>query len=310
MKLSLLELRHLHCFVTVAEELNFRQAAKRLNVTPGALSPIIQKLESVLEMKLFERTTTNVRLTKPGREFLREAQAVLKRVEKALATARKIAGKNLQSLHIAVCGNWRATFVPKALDTYRKRFPKVEVSLIDIGMLDDSSKAFDDEPVDIRFSYNLKNVHGKDIGYFKTFDLPLEVTMSARHPLAARTQVELEELVAYPLVLWTPLKRLNQDLLNFFHSQKLRPRVKKAATFEIAMDMLTAENCVAFLPKIPTPFFHDSQIVLRPLKSLTPVPHMKGYALWKKDKLTPQALHFIEILQQLCEQQKQSDPAL
>lgn len=57
-----MELRHICYFVALAEELNYRQAAKRLNITPSPLSRQIQELESEIGVKLFYRNKRNVTL--------------------------------------------------------------------------------------------------------------------------------------------------------------------------------------------------------------------------------------------------------
>ena len=299
MNLHELELRYLRYFVPLAEELNFRRTAERLHITPSALSAIIQKLEGILEMKLFERTTTKVQLTAEGRMFLPKARAMLDYVEEALNDVWKTTRENRETLHIAVCGSWKTTVVPETLDIYRKRFPNVAVSLIDAGLAGDGSKALEKRRVDIRFSYGLQGLPEKNAGYFVMFDLPLQAFMSAEHPLAARKQVTLAELAAHPVQLFHPFTHLNQNLLALFRDKGLKPRVRKSTSFDICKAMVITGECVALVAKHPGSFHNDPQVVHRPLKGLKPVPRMKAYALWKEDGATPQTLRFIEILRQV-----------
>ena len=53
---SVLELRHLRYFVTLAEELHFARAAERLNIAPPTLTVQIQEIEPSLSARLFVRT--------------------------------------------------------------------------------------------------------------------------------------------------------------------------------------------------------------------------------------------------------------
>ena len=70
------DLKHLSTFVAVAEELNFHRAAERLTMAQPAVSRIVLELEERLGVKLLERTTRRVRLTRCVRYMLEDSQAM------------------------------------------------------------------------------------------------------------------------------------------------------------------------------------------------------------------------------------------
>jgi DNA-binding transcriptional LysR family regulator len=72
-----MELRHLEYFVTVAEELSFTRASRRLHVVQSGVSSAIQGLERELGALLFERDRHRVALTNAGQALLPEARATL-----------------------------------------------------------------------------------------------------------------------------------------------------------------------------------------------------------------------------------------
>jgi LysR family transcriptional regulator, regulator for bpeEF and oprC len=84
-------LNGLTTFAAVAETLGFRAAAKRLHVTPAAVSRSIQRLEERLGVRLLHRTTRRVALTREGERYAarcREALAQMKLAEDEIASAR------------------------------------------------------------------------------------------------------------------------------------------------------------------------------------------------------------------------------
>jgi len=68
-----MELRHLRCFLAVAEELHFARAAERLHIDQSPLSRTIRELEEDLGAPLFAHTTRSTRLTCAGKLFLEHA---------------------------------------------------------------------------------------------------------------------------------------------------------------------------------------------------------------------------------------------
>ena len=74
-----LEVEQLRALATLAEELNFTRAARRLGVAQPALSARISRMERRLGRKLVERSTRSVQLTDAGLELLARAKPILRR---------------------------------------------------------------------------------------------------------------------------------------------------------------------------------------------------------------------------------------
>lgn len=73
--------RHLRCFVAVAEELHFGRAADRLHMAQPPLSQRVRALETALGARLLDRTSRRVALTPAGRALLPEARALIARAD-------------------------------------------------------------------------------------------------------------------------------------------------------------------------------------------------------------------------------------
>jgi LysR family glycine cleavage system transcriptional activator len=80
---------NLRCFVAAAQSLNFRAAARTVNLTPAALGQRIKQLEDQLGAPLFTRTTRSVSLTAAGLALLPVAR---KTIDAAAECERAVKG--------------------------------------------------------------------------------------------------------------------------------------------------------------------------------------------------------------------------
>ncbi|MEU1873890.1 LysR family transcriptional regulator [Streptomyces sp. NPDC019793] len=122
-----MELRALHYFVTVAEELHFGRAAQRLNIVQSAVSQQISRFERELGVQLLQRTSRRVRLTPAGERVLGAARETLA----AAARVRVVAGEPAAILRIgtASCAMWR---LDRALERLRLSERPAELELVDL----------------------------------------------------------------------------------------------------------------------------------------------------------------------------------
>ncbi|HBG5343150.1 TPA: LysR family transcriptional regulator [Clostridioides difficile] len=77
-----MEIRMLKYFLTVAEEQNITQAAKKLHITQPTLSRQIREFEESLQIDLFVRQNKKLYLTEPGMFLKKRAEEILELNEK------------------------------------------------------------------------------------------------------------------------------------------------------------------------------------------------------------------------------------
>jgi len=87
----MVETRLLQQFITVAEELHFNRAAKRLHMAQPPLSQAIRRLEQEIGAPLFYRTNRSVSLTPAGTAFLASSRKVLRLLEESIEHTRRVA---------------------------------------------------------------------------------------------------------------------------------------------------------------------------------------------------------------------------
>ncbi|MCE0555954.1 MULTISPECIES: LysR family transcriptional regulator [unclassified Motilimonas] len=76
--------RFLPVFLTVCETLNFSKAARKMGVTPAAVSKSIGNLEQQLAQRLFHRTTHALSLTDEGQRFYQQVAPLLEQLDSVL----------------------------------------------------------------------------------------------------------------------------------------------------------------------------------------------------------------------------------
>jgi DNA-binding transcriptional LysR family regulator len=86
---SIVELRHLRLFVTLAEELHFGRAAVRLHLTQPSVSGQLRQLEDELGVQLIDRSARQIALTDVGASFLRDARRVVAQAEAAAGSVQR-----------------------------------------------------------------------------------------------------------------------------------------------------------------------------------------------------------------------------
>jgi DNA-binding transcriptional LysR family regulator len=143
-------------FVTVADLRGFAPAARRLGVSPSAVTRMVAALEERLEIRLLQRTTRSVTLTDAGARYLERARRILADVGEAEDSARAERSVPAGRLVVAAPSVFGRREVAPLMCEFLARYPAVsgELTLADrmvnlveegvdvavrIGVLQDSS---------------------------------------------------------------------------------------------------------------------------------------------------------------------------
>ncbi|MBF5003749.1 LysR family transcriptional regulator [Diaphorobacter caeni] len=196
-----MELRHLRCFLAVAEELHFARAAERLHIEQSPLSRAIKELEEDLGVVLFARTTRSTRLTHAGALFLEHVRRVLKALEQARDSVKAAANGFHGQLRVALSDGVTPSRLSALLALCRQEEPEVEIRFFEVP-LSQLLKGLQDDLYDVGFAQS--NEVGDGIVAVPAWSDALMVAVPARHPLLAHKRIPLDELLRYPLVLCDP----------------------------------------------------------------------------------------------------------
>src|SRR5579863_356243 len=124
-----IELRHLRYFLAVSETLHFSKAAQRLGIAQPPLSQQVKRLEQLIGHRLFDRTTRGVKLTLAGQLLADRARSTIEKIHDDLEQVRRLGRGEEGTLTVGYSGSVMFTDFPAAIETYRRRYPKVELRL-------------------------------------------------------------------------------------------------------------------------------------------------------------------------------------
>lgn len=188
------DLADLRAFVAVAELNSFRAAAESIHLSQPALSRRVEKLETALGVRLFERTTRSVSLTAVGRDFSRKARSLLDDLENSLLSMQEVAASQLGEVVIACVPSAVYYFLPKVLRDYHEQYPRIRVRIID-----DSANAVLESVArgEADFGINIIGTQEPEIEFLAILKEPFVAACRRDHPLAAKRKVTWAELGQY-----------------------------------------------------------------------------------------------------------------
>jgi DNA-binding transcriptional LysR family regulator len=139
---------HLRCFVAVAEELHFGNAAIRLGMAQPPLSQRIQRLEKELGVRLFDRSSRRVELTVPGRLLLDEAREFLDRADRIYALADRARDGGAGVLRAGLPSGLGGDVVAAIIAAFREHRPDLRLELRELPT-DEQVRALADRTLDV-----------------------------------------------------------------------------------------------------------------------------------------------------------------
>jgi DNA-binding transcriptional LysR family regulator len=115
-------------FIAVGELESFAAAARRLDISPAAVTRAVSALEEQIGVKLLLRTTRSVRLTEAGSRYLEDTRNILASIHEANEAASGINATPKGELAITAPILFGKKFVMPCIVRYLQQYPEVDVS--------------------------------------------------------------------------------------------------------------------------------------------------------------------------------------
>jgi DNA-binding transcriptional LysR family regulator len=186
-----LTFEQINAFYAVATTGSFSSAAGKIFRTQSAVSIQIARLEKTIGLRLFHRTTKSTELTEAGKIFLDYVEKIRNLLTEARQELLDLENMERGRLSISTSDTTACYLLPGILQTYKDRYPGIEVVVRNSTSLQTIEKVMNNE-VDIGIATLAFLKPGLEvIPLFSRFDV---VICHPDHPLANRKQVYLKDL--------------------------------------------------------------------------------------------------------------------
>jgi LysR family cyn operon transcriptional activator len=217
-----MELRHIRYFVRAAELLHFTNAAESLYISQPTLSTHIQQLEEELGLPLFHRIGRRVSLTEAGKVFLEHAERSLHELDKAVERTADLKGLVKGKLRLSSLSVFGNELMPSWITTFHAIYPHIIMDL-KTGNSDNIEEDLQSGRIDLALSYVPST---NELFQSETlFTEQVFLVVAKEHPLAGRTEINLQDLNNVPLALGSRRLAGRRMIDSFFFENRILPNV-------------------------------------------------------------------------------------
>lgn len=288
-----MELKRLRCFIAVAEELHFGRAAERLEMAQPPLSRQIAQLEKELDVKLFDRSRAQIRLTPAGDVLMERTRTILDQLDSAFAEVTRIGQGSAGRLRIAFVGSASHGVLPTIIKSYRSHYPDVDLALSAMNNAE-LERALVQREIDIAVARPV--LKGEE---FRTVELhkePLVLAMPDNSALNARTEIALRDLAGETFVLYPrrPRPSFADHVLTVLRQEDVTPtETIFAQDYQTAISLVSVGVGLSVVPESVSTTQRPG-VFYRPYMGINPGTGLSAHA--RRDNTKPQVMNFFKIL--------------
>jgi LysR family pca operon transcriptional activator len=244
-----LKLRHLQCFLAVAEERSIQRAAERLAITQPAVSKTLRELEEILGAPLFRRGRRGAVPTTAAEVFLRHARASVAALEQgvdSLAQARQRGGVVLR---LGLLPSVAPCFAPPAVLRFHAEMPGTLLRVAS-GPNALLLAQLQHRELDVALTRLSDPEHMTGLTFEHLYADALALVVHPDHALLREREPGLERALRYPAIVATPGTTLRQSAESLVAAHGLALPEDRVETLSVsfARALARAGDMVWFAP--------------------------------------------------------------
>lgn len=280
---------------------SMNKAAQSLFVSQSALSNAMLEVEKELGITIFHRTNRGISLTEDGRELVSQITPIVEQSRKLSRYYEQ--RKHTDRIHLSIAAQ-RYPFCAKAFVEYMNSLDQLpmQLSLKETDMaavISEVASGLSDLGVifisDNTERYIIRSLEEKNLSFEPLVTLHPHVFMRRGHPLSAESSVTLEQLRAYPHVVFTQSEsNFNYAEEAVFGSGLDFERMVYVNDRASIYNVMVHTDCVSTGSGVLPRGYADGNLIAIPLKGSCDM--RLGYVLQRQHHLSAEEQQFIDIL--------------
>lgn len=194
-----MNLKRLEYFCQLAVLGNFTRTAHKIGIAQPALTIAIQKLEQEVGLKLINRAEKNALLTAEGEVLYKLATQLLSQAKQLELELEELKDLEQGTIRFGVSAMMGSYYFPKVLTTFKQKYPKIKMHLVDQGTAALEKMLLNGE---LDLALVRSDSENPQLRYTELFNEEVVAAMASSHPLAAEQSISLAQFCQQPLVLF------------------------------------------------------------------------------------------------------------
>lgn len=305
---SRLRARHLELLDVLGETRNIHQAAPRLYLSQPAVSKLLQEVEELYGVQLFERMPRGLRATEAGEAAIRWSRICLNSVGESIAEAQTIASGAVGRVRVGVLPVAIPQLLTNALAAARRDNSGLVTAVVE-GSANFLLPALARGELDVILGRLSTEMGGPSFATEHLYHESVSIVSRRSHPLASKSNLRIADLEGWSWVLPVDVAPVRQQLEAVLaHSNVSKPRpLLETSSLLLTITTLMQSDLLGVLPA-GVAALYEKQGLLARLKLELPfeVPPV-GIVTLRGAQLGPAVEKFLALVRESSKAQAERD---
>jgi DNA-binding transcriptional LysR family regulator len=186
--------QHLNYFLIAARHLNFSEAADELYISYSTLSKAMTRLESQLNVKLFEKNGRNLKLTKYGKILAGHVGLAMTDLKNGMDEIELLSHQEQGEINLSSVFTVSSSYLPQRLNRFKAEYPDMDIYLTQTSTQEILHDIITGD-IDVGFCGEFNFIDYKDdINREFIYDDEIVLIVPMSHPLASKKNVSFQDI--------------------------------------------------------------------------------------------------------------------